>query len=352
MNDREYCAQALREVSRTFSQPIELLRDDLRVPVTCAYLLCRIADTVEDHAALSADQRDDLYDALLAALLGRGPASAFEERYRPFAGEGADHRLALSFGRVLAVFGALPERTRTICVPWIAEMIRGMSLYGHRPAGADGLVVLHTLSDLERYCYFVAGTVGHLLTDLFVDALPGLQPERRSDLERYAEEFGVGLQLVNVLKDITDDRVRRISYVPRQLCRDAGIDVAQLTDLSRRGEAHRALGPIFDRARFALEAAFEYALAVPAESTDIRLFCLLPLWIAARTLTLARENDAQLTAGAAVKISREEVFAIIDDCHLRCGDDQALREGWENVTTPGPWRPAPAETEDAVHAPL
>ena len=51
--DKDYCSATLPKVSRTFAPTIKMLPDGLRLQVTVAYLLCRIADTVEDSPALS-----------------------------------------------------------------------------------------------------------------------------------------------------------------------------------------------------------------------------------------------------------------------------------------------------------
>src|SRR5262249_44344187 len=50
-DDWAFCKQSLEAVSRTFSKPIAMLPAPLEAAVTCGYLLCRVADTVEDHPA-------------------------------------------------------------------------------------------------------------------------------------------------------------------------------------------------------------------------------------------------------------------------------------------------------------
>ncbi len=212
-----------------------------------------------------------------------------------------------------------------------------MALYAHRPPGPDGLSAVMDLADLERYCWFVAGTVGRLLTELFLAHLgPGLDEARAGTLRRSAGEFGLGLQLTNVLKDVTDDRARRVSYIPRELVRAEGLALAELCDPAHRDAAHRALGPVFDRAEIALDGAFAYVLAIPSAARQIRLFCLLPIWMARRTLRLSRGNDDIFIDDHPVKISREEVAQLIDDCVARCEDDAALREGWASAPRAGP----------------
>src|SRR4029077_9985787 len=138
----------------------------------------------------------------------RGFALAFEE----IQGSDAELDLARKLPRVMHVFWSLPERMQLVVSRWVAEMARDMSLYTHREPGDDGFVALYTVEDLERYCYYVAGTVGHMLTELFAEAMDGrVDPRTLADMRHNAESFGAGLQLVNILKDVTDDRTRRWS---------------------------------------------------------------------------------------------------------------------------------------------
>ncbi len=327
-SDWQYCRKSLVDVSRTFSKPIEMLPGDLEVAVTCGYLLCRLVDTIEDHPDLSIATRDRLYAAFLTVVEDGGPADAFVDAFSCVQGQNAEFDLARNLPVVMRVFNGLPQQLRAAVTPWVAEMSRGMAIYSHRAPGADGFTALTTLPDLWRYCYFVAGTVGHMLTDLFVSEIDGLSEERKTALRANAEGFGLGLQLVNILKDITDDRERRWSFVPRSACAAQGLSIATLTQDAHRAAAHAAVAPIFDRADQCLDEAFEYCLAIPDSEREIRLFCLLPLWMAVRTIAHARGNDDQFVHGAPVKISRDEVGTLINDCVSRCQDDAALRAGF------------------------
>src|SRR6478609_4803586 len=93
--DWVYCEQALIDVSRTFSKPIQLLPEPLRVALTCGYLLCRVVDTVEDHEQLGAQERDELFTAFIAVLDGAQTAESFSARFARFADDEPEIRLAL-----------------------------------------------------------------------------------------------------------------------------------------------------------------------------------------------------------------------------------------------------------------
>jgi farnesyl-diphosphate farnesyltransferase len=335
-SDWEFCMNSLRQVSRTFSRPIETLPGDLRRAVTCGYLLCRAVDAVEDNESFSREERDERYLAFHRTLQGAAPARHFETLWNGVTGS-PPHEIELcsQMNRVMTVLVGVPEKMREAVLRWVTEMARGMQIYSHREADRDGVVAPWTSDDLERYCYFVAGTVGHMLTELFISEM-GLEPEgpaaeRMSEL---AEPFGAGLQLVNILKDITDDLHRGWSFVPRSLCRAQGLHHRDLTDPARRAEAHRAVTPLFDLARRNLDRALDYTLAVPRRHREVRLFCLLPLWLAVRTIACAYGNDAMFTPGREVKVSRDEVEEVTARCTRLVDDERQLRADYEAMWCP------------------
>jgi len=322
--DWAYCEQALIDVSRTFSKPIQLLPQPLRVALTCGYLLCRIVDTVEDYESLAGSERDVLFGSFISVLEGTQSPESFSARFLAFPGDEPEVRLAQSLPRVMNVFLTQDAETRRASVSWLSEMAEGMRLYCRRDR-PGALTPIHTTADLERYCYFVAGTVGHLITDLFSNWMGSAGTSLEPELRARCESFGIGLQLVNILKDVTDDFARNRCYVPRQLCQSEGFTRENLLAPEHRAQAHRALAPMFASAGEHLSKAFEYVLLIPAQQAQLRLFCLLPLWMALETLVLAIGNDSVLSADRPVKISRESVTELIEDCLRHAADDAALR---------------------------
>ncbi len=334
-DDWSFCRESLYAVSRTFSKPIQMLPGKLEVAVTLGYLLCRVADTVEDHPNVPGPKKDMLFGLLLDVLERGAPPRGFSESFEDIEGDDAELSLARNLPRVMRVFWSLPEPMQAIVSRWVAEMARGMSLYTHREPGEDGFVALYTPADLERYCYYVAGTVGHMLTELFALELgEGLSAAQVSELRNHAESFGAGLQLVNILKDVTDDRERRWSFVPRSSCESVGLNIENLVDPEHRSRAHLAVEPLFAIAEKRLAHALNYALTIPAEHKGIRLFCLLPLWMAALTLVHARGHDAMFEVGEDVKITRETVEQVVTECMVNVADDAALRARYRTLWLP------------------
>src|ERR1700743_1167722 len=75
-SDEVYQDQILPHVSRTFALTIPQLPAALSVPVTSAYLLCRIADTIEDEPALSAPETLAFLQRFSAVVGGSGEPAA------------------------------------------------------------------------------------------------------------------------------------------------------------------------------------------------------------------------------------------------------------------------------------
>src|SRR5258708_35529242 len=74
-SDEVYQDHILPHVSRTFALTIPQLPMGLRTAVTCAYLLCRIADTIEDEPALTPPETLAFLQRFSALLAGHGDPS-------------------------------------------------------------------------------------------------------------------------------------------------------------------------------------------------------------------------------------------------------------------------------------
>jgi farnesyl-diphosphate farnesyltransferase len=83
LTDEEYQEHILQGVSRTFALTIPQLPPQLYRVVGNAYLLCRIADTVEDEPALNAEQKRHFSQQFVAAVDAKLPAERFASGLAP-----------------------------------------------------------------------------------------------------------------------------------------------------------------------------------------------------------------------------------------------------------------------------
>lgn len=280
---REFCRRILVEVSRSFALIIPECPPPIDRALCVAYLLCRIADTIEDEPALSGPVRERLYDAFLrcvdepanadalTSFLGIWPEMEFAE---PGYGE-----LVANAGHVLAVFADLPAELTEPIRRCVHEMVAGMRDFRPAETVADIAFVCRDLEDLDRYCHIVAGTVGVMSTALFEWRFRRQTTAFHADAtwREQGRRLGLGLQMTNILKDCRVDARRGVSFVPR-----AYVDLERGYELARdcRGE-------LFAHAVGHLDAGLRYALAVPQGETGIRRFLLGSLLPAIATLEVA-----------------------------------------------------------------
>jgi farnesyl-diphosphate farnesyltransferase len=291
------------KVSRTFAIAVDLLDLPMREWVRTSYLLCRVADTVEDAPELTWHRRGELFDAFTVALRS-ADASAFRDLAfsLPDDDEG---ELALGLARVLSVLGTFPPTVRASVVRWVEEMVEGMRVYAARRESGGGI---EDEADLLRYCHYVAGTVGQLLTDLFT--LEGESVARReAALRAEAEAFGLLLQLTNVAKDLEEDLGRGVCFVPQSLLDRHGVGRDQL--FVDRARTRRVVLELVALARRHVPAAERYVAALPADARSIRRFCALPLALAVRTLDVLEADPT----GGVRKVDRATVLAIVSEVH-------------------------------------
>jgi farnesyl-diphosphate farnesyltransferase len=331
----DFCFEKLLEVSRSFALPISFLDEKTRNPVALSYLLCRMVDCIEDAPDLPHEQRDKLYAAFREFLVGEesgatfvAEASAFKELIP------AEQELMAKAEMVKVAWDSLEPKVREICQPWIAEMSFGMQIFNHRMPH-QGFRVLENRNDLERYCFYVAGTVGHLLTGLFSYAY-GYDAQTQNELKANTESFALGLQLTNILKDIADDHERGFLFVPKTCWRRESLTTENLLSLENRSQAHAALVPIFEMADHALLGAFNYLLLLPKEDIAPRLFCGVPLLMAIATLAEAKNNDGQFEKDQVVKIPRALTASIVNYCQRYMSDDEKLRAAYQALKSKAP----------------
>lgn len=295
--DHAACVALLPRVSRTFAISIRLLPTRLRYPVTVAYLVCRVADTIEDAATVAPDVRATLLERLAATLSDGETETPW---MAPLLTElsGAERDLMLDCGAVLRELNGLAPAQRQSIVNWAVEMCVGMAKHAVVGFGDDGLQRLHTEAELREYCYFVAGTVGHMLTELFSADDPAAWGDR-SSLSALGEQFGIALQLTNIIKDAADDSARGRAFVPRAFEPGATGHVPSAT-------AIRTTAFLADNL---LRQGLNYCLRIPRNEPRIRAFCLSALCLAVRTVEVCKARGEDSTARA--KLRRADVRRIL-----------------------------------------
>ena len=255
----------LEATSRTFFIPISRLPPGLLEAVGSGYLCLRAIDEIEDHKELTSQVKVALLRIISQSL--QSSVDGFREN---------------GLATTLENYGdTLPVVTVRLC-DWVrlAPETIGPRIWDATAAMADRMAdwvisnwEVHTLADLERYTFGVAGAVGLMLSDMWA-WYDGTRTDRIN-----AIGFGRGLQAVNILRNRAEDLARGVDFFPDGWCEK----------------------DMFSYARRNLKYADAYLRELPpGPSQD---FCRIPLALAYATIDALAEGRN--------KLSRSEVENLV-----------------------------------------
>ena len=276
--DLDYQKTILGSVSRTFALTIPLLPPTLEKVVGNTYLLCRIIDTVEDAAELSAETKNTLSNQFLQIVLGHASAETFVipclAALKNYPNQD-ELDLIKHTPNILNVLHTCDLAQQAAVGQCISIMSKGMSNF-HVKQSQSGL---ENLQEFEAYCYVVAGVVGEMLTTIFSHHSPKFASSIQGK-EYLAISFGQALQMTNILKDAPIDSLRNVSWKPAEMSQQDLLRIAYQK----------------------LEDALQYIKLIPKSEVGIRRFCLLAFGFASMTLEKIAKynqhvipNDVKLT---------------------------------------------------------
>ena len=308
MSDDDFQATLLEGVSRTFALTIPQLPVKLYSIVANAYLLCRIIDTIEDDVSLSPRQKQYFCAEFINVVKTGDNSELLAVELAPLLSQqtiAAEHTLIHVLPRVIQIthtFEPYQIAALAACVETMAEgmlVFQALNLRNGLPA----------LVDMDKYCYYVAGCVGEMLTKLFCHYSEEIA-QNKAELLRLSVSFGQGLQMTNILKDIWDDAQRGVCWLPQDIFTETGFDLGSLSPETDSKNFRKGLEHLISVTQAHLSNALKYTQLLPAHEVGIRNFCLWALGMAVLTLRRIRQH-LDFKSSSQVKISRNSVKATI-----------------------------------------
>jgi farnesyl-diphosphate farnesyltransferase len=292
LSDEEFCFEALKKVSRSFSVVIQQLPEELRAPVCLFYLILRGLDTVEDDMQIEHDIKVDI----LAHFATRMNKEAF---ILENIGDTQDYRdLMLHFDKVLREYHKLDEKYRVVITDITERMAFGMNKY------FIGEVVSY--EDWDDYCHYVAGLVGIGLSELFIAS--GIEDDERLKDESLSNHMGLLLQKTNIIRDFAEDldgdrlfwpKSAWSKHVdkPEKLQQDLKIGVTVLNELVVNALTH-------------VPHCLHYMSAL--KNHDVFRFCAIPQLMAIATLFELYDNQNVLIKNVKIRKGKTARYFMSD----------------------------------------
>jgi farnesyl-diphosphate farnesyltransferase len=303
----------LRDVSRSFYLTLRILPAPIRRQIGLAYLLARATDTIADTEILSLRVRLDMLYKLRARIMGQALPPLDLGKIADQQGTAGERTLLKRIEEALHILEILPESDRELVREVLATITSGQELDLQRFATADSrnVVALQADAELDDYTYRVAGCVGEFWTKMCLAHLSAPANLDRARLIENGIRYGKGLQLVNILRDISADLLKGRCYIPRgPLAASAKLRPADLTNTWNMNKFRPLYEEYLNRAELHLAAGWQYTNALPFRWMRVRLACAWPILIGLRTLSHLRHENP-LDGARRVKVSRTEVKSLI-----------------------------------------
>ena len=320
-DDLAYQNAILQDVSRTFALTIPQLPEALADVVGNAYLLCRIADTIEDDKDMVFELKQRYSEAFIEVVAEQADAASFATSLHPElspAATAAEKDLIKNTAAVIRITHSFNTRQRQALERCVRIMADGMVRY----QDAETLEGLPDQGAMDQYCYYVAGVVGEMLTELFCDYSADINAQY-DEMMQLGVSFGQGLQMTNILKDIYDDYERGACWLPAEVFARHGFTLTDLKPGIKSAEFESGLGELIGLAHSHLQNALKYTYNIPSHETGLRKFCLWAIGMAVLTLqNINQKRDFQ--HGSEVKISRRSVKSTIAATNLLIRSNKML----------------------------
>jgi len=302
----------LRDVSRSFHLTLRILPMAVRPQIGLAYLLARATDTIADTEIVPVEQRLAALDRLRSRILGRSTAALEFDGLAQTQGLPAERRLLERCEEAIAVLNSFEAGDRQRIRDVLDTITSGQELDLRRFPGSSrkAIPALASEAELIDYTFRVAGCVGEFWTKVCRSALFPKSVVTEEWLIQRGVQFGQGLQLVNILRDIPGDLRHGRCYLP--LDGLAKLNLCPDDLLEPRNEIR--LRPLYDHyldlaMRF-LSSGWDYTNALPRGQIRVRLACAWPILIGVRTLHRLQSGRV-LDPAMRIKISRRDVRAVI-----------------------------------------
>ncbi len=320
----------LRSVSRSFYLSIRFLPSKLRDPIALAYLLARATDTIADTAELEPAERMSHLETLARLIQRQGDRNAARTlivAFAPLQKDTAERTLIEQLPNCLQWLDVMASEDRTDIREVLAKINEGQILDVEGFGDSTAVHAVATAAELDRYTYLVAGCVGEFWTAICSRHLPEFTKQPVQHMKTLGVEYGKGLQLINILRDIGPDLRAGRCYLPADELHSLGAtpaDIQQQPALSL---------PLWEqwrqRAENGISAGIEYACAI--QPWRVRLATVLPALIGARTLALMRHGGAA-AFDRKVKVRRPEIRTILLTMFATFAAPRAIRAKFADLS--------------------
>lgn len=328
-SEKAYLSEYMNKVSRSFTLVAPQVESPLNDYLATAYLICRVVDNIED-CTIPYQAKKSRFSEFSDLLERSENAEKILKRWERLNWDGLSpdelEMMTTVNGHTLwQIYAKIPPPYRSSIKEWAGKMAYGMNLVTDLEDDSFFITKHHirlpkTAVDYDRYCFYVAGTVGRMITELAVTYY-GIDGKNAHHLLNYSEACGRALQKTNIVKDFAKDLARGDSFLPDEWLKEVNYTPFSLKSVPLWWKKRVLLDVLLE-----LDDSVNYVLYLPKTAVGYRKAGLLMMLPAYQTLLLAAKRcETLFTPDHAVKISRATMGKCVVQAQLMATNDDGIR---------------------------
>ena len=284
----------LKGVSRSFYLTIRLLPRLMREPVSVGYLLARASDTIADTESVPAELRKECLSVFHQSLkdeeVREGLCDLITKKFLKHQENEREKMLLAQLSDVFAWYDTVTEQD-WIAISDVMKPILQGQMWDVDYFALKKSEQIESAEALEHYCYQVAGSVGEFWGVVGRNSYNRYSEYDEEQLKKYGCNYGKGLQLVNILRDLPVDISNGRCYIP-------DVDTSDTKAVMIASKKWRS------KARKYLEQGLTYSSTLRQKRAKIAT--ALPAIIGLKTLDMMDQASWE-EWGEGIKISRKQI---------------------------------------------
>ena len=336
--EKAYLAKYMIKVSRSFALVAPQIEEPLNDYMAVAYLICRVVDNIEDCVTPYKDKQVRFIE-FISLLNQPEKATKILSIWEQLNWQGLndDERALMTIkdGRLVwQIYAQIPKIYQNSIHQWAKEMALGMAQFTNLDE-ENFFTTKHqvrlpiTALDYNQYCFYVAGTVGRMITELAITHYNIAEEEAKS-LLHYSETCGRALQKTNIVKDFTQDLARGDCFLPDEWLQKIDYTPFALQNVPFWWKRLVLLDVLNE-----LDGSVHYVTGLPETAVGYRKAGLLMMLPAYQTLLLAaKKHKALFTPEHNFKISRVTMGKCVVQAQAMAADDEAIYNYAQDVSLP------------------
>ena len=294
-----------------------MLPADVRDQIGLSYLFARAVDTIADTDLIDRSRRllylKQFRRQFSEDVIRWDEVRSIQAALLPLQTHSSERMLLTRLENCFRLYQECTVEDRQRIRHLMATLPNGMEMDLTKFPGdsAATLTALETMEEMDQYIYYVAGCVGEFWTKMMCAHKPSLSKWGVEHMSAIGIRFGKGLQLTNILKDLSRDLQRGRCYIPLDLLKEAGLAPADLLHKANVTRYRPVLSKLLKLAADHLDQGWAYTMQIPRGETRLRLSCMWPILLAGETLKRVAVSKDILDPSVNIKVPRSRVYQVM-----------------------------------------